>query len=77
MTNLAEQALGSDRIHSTEEICKMVDSVTVDDVNAVRSFSPSDYQNQMSHITRKSAFGDFRPDKIQTSLLSCGSKLES
>ena len=40
MTNLAEQALGSDRIHSTDEICKMVDSITVADVNAVRFISP-------------------------------------
>lgn len=38
MTNLAEQAMGSDRPHSIEEICKMVDSVTVDDVNTVSSF---------------------------------------
>ena len=35
MTNLAEQAMGSDRIHSVDEICKMVDAITVDDVNAV------------------------------------------
>ena len=38
MTNLAEQALGSDRMHSANEICKMVDAITVDDVNAVSLF---------------------------------------
>ena len=38
MTNLAEQALGSDRMHSADEICKMVDAITVDDVNAVSLF---------------------------------------
>lgn len=35
MMNLAEQAMGSDRVISLEEVSKMVDSVTVADVSAV------------------------------------------
>lgn len=35
MFALAEQAMGSDRVVSVEQVCEMVDSVTTEDVNAV------------------------------------------
>ena len=37
----------------------------------------SQYQGQLSHITRKCIFGDFRPGKVQTSLLSYSYNLET
>ena len=38
MFSLAEQAMGSDRIVSVEEVLKMVDSVTTEEVNAVSTY---------------------------------------